>query len=181
MNKVSPTQNTPAMQATRHFTSRYIHHYSPPPSGDSCILHCLENLTYPYICMNVVQYYVKGLWHGCLALILLIVGLEQHQLSDLIHHETWGIIWEWQNYSFVSKKICLPSISVYQSLQIRNMNIGKLVGKQVLKNRNCNLFQSSSSLSILASFCNAVSFVPSSNFLSSYCNVSLIWWQLPVC
>ena len=47
----------------------------------------------------------------------------------------------------------MSSNALFQTLQTANVNFDKLLGQQVLKNRNCNPFQSSSSLCVLASFC----------------------------
>ena len=131
--------------------------------------------------MNVVQYYVKGLWHGCLELILFIVGLEQHQLSNLIHHETWGIIWEWQNYSFLSKKILSSNhccISVITNKKNECWKTGRLASfKKTVIAIYFSLPQVCPSLLPFVMLCHLY---PLPTFWAVTVMFHSIWWQLHV-
>ena len=57
---------------------------------------------------------------------------------------------KWQNSSFISNKYVSQVLN--QTLHATKMNFEKLLGQHVFKNHSCNPFQSSSSLSIRASF-----------------------------
>ena len=69
----------------------------------------------------------------------------------LIRYEDWEITCEWESLRVT--QICLPSITS-KVTNNKNYWLWKTVSKQVFKNRKCNPFQFSSSLSIHDSFCN---------------------------
>ena len=101
------------------------------------------------------------------------------QLHVFFRYKTWEITCEWQNHNFASNKMSPKHYMKCHKQQKRTLK--KLLGWQVFKNHNCNPFQSSSILSICASYCiYCVSYTLLWRCQWLFSCFTQFWWPFPV-